>query len=259
MATGPGRWVRPARYRCDWSGRCHGTAQEGRGAAGPRPGAPAWEPPLHGARLTGMARRICGDMPARRAGLLTAAVCLTAAACSTRQPLPPAGVDCWAVPQKAWAIRLAATGRVVWQAPVQGWAVRARTSEPEPITPLSPLAIGSVAVVASGDAVTGLRAADGRWLWRWAGPQGVDGMWRWRGLAVAGAGGGADRRPIPAAPAHRAGRGDRRGALDAPGAGTGEPAWHLTLPAPAWAPPVPVAGGLLVQAGQDTASCAMPP
>jgi outer membrane protein assembly factor BamB len=42
-------------------------------------------------------------------------------------------------------------------------------------------------------------------------------------------------------------------------AATGQPAWRLNLPAAAVALPVPAAGGLLAQAGHDTAFCAMPP
>jgi outer membrane protein assembly factor BamB len=42
-------------------------------------------------------------------------------------------------------------------------------------------------------------------------------------------------------------------------AASGQPAWRVNLPAPAWTPPIPAAGGLLAQAGYDTPFCAMPP
>jgi hypothetical protein len=103
------------------------------------------EPVPRGSRLTVMTGRILGGMPVRRAALL-AAVCLLAAACNTREPPAPGGENCAAVPGKAWAMRLAATGRVVWQAPVRGYAHRTRLGESEPVVPVSPLVAGPVAV-----------------------------------------------------------------------------------------------------------------
>jgi outer membrane protein assembly factor BamB len=49
---------------------------------------------------------------------------------------------------------------------------------------VSPLLSGGLAVVADGNAVTGLRLSNGRMLWRWTGPTWVGGLWQWHGLII---------------------------------------------------------------------------
>ena len=90
-----------------------------------------------------------------------------------------------------------------------------------------------MAVVADGDAVTGLRLADGRLLWRWARPPWVDGMWRWRGL-VAVLTGGHSPHPL----------------LTGLDAATGAVAWTRYLPADVYGlSAVTADGGLAVTGG----------
>jgi outer membrane protein assembly factor BamB len=138
----------------------------------------------------------------------------------------------------AWALRLTATGRVVWQVPVRGYAHPTRLIDREPMAPVSPLVAGPVAVVADGDAVTGLRLAEGRVLWRWAGPSWVDGLWRWRGLVAVLTGG---QSPHPW--------------LTGLDAATGAVAWTRHLPADLYSPPAATAdGGLAVAGGGPPAS-----
>ena len=98
--------------------------------------------------------------------------------------------------------------------------------------PVSPLVAGPVAVVADGDAATGLRLPDGRLLWRWAGTDWVDGMWPWRGLVVVLAGG---RSP--------------RARLTGLVAATGAVRWARWLPAGVYGTPVATADGGLAVAG----------
>jgi hypothetical protein len=81
--------------------------------------------------------------------------------------------------RRAWAIEVTAAGRVRWQTPLaaqkNGFGVG---------TPMSPLAVGAVAVFTQDDVLYGLRLADGHRSWSWASPKLVEGMWRWKGLVV---------------------------------------------------------------------------
>jgi outer membrane protein assembly factor BamB len=97
---------------------------------------------------------------------------------------PLGGVTCITQASQAWAVRLTASGHTLWRSPIRGWANHATSHEEAPITPVSPLVIGGVAVVADGDVATGLRLSDGRMLWRWTGPTWVGGLWQWHGLII---------------------------------------------------------------------------
>src|SRR5262249_61263668 len=148
----------------------------GYGWVTPRPGLflgpSAGEPRLGCARLTSVAHWFWGGAPGWRAALVVAAACLTAVACSPKQPRPGSGVggiSCAAVAHRAWAIRLTAGGRVVWRAPVRGWADRARSREKAPGMPVSPLGAGPVAGGADGGAGGGRGLAGGRVLGRGGG------------------------------------------------------------------------------------------
>jgi outer membrane protein assembly factor BamB len=89
-------------------------------------------------------------------------------------------------------------------------------------------------VVADGDAVSGLGLAEGRLLWRWAGPEWVDGMWPWRGMVVVLTGSRAPRAQLTG--------------LDA---ATGAVRWTRQLPAGVYGAPVAAADGGLALAGGD--------
>jgi outer membrane protein assembly factor BamB len=85
---------------------------------------------------------------------------------------------CILPPGHASALDVTTAGRVRWQAPLaapDGWG-----PSPQP----APLAVGSVAVFAQGDAVYGLRLADGLRLWSRVGDQDIAGLWRWQNLVV---------------------------------------------------------------------------
>jgi outer membrane protein assembly factor BamB len=118
-------------------------------------------------------------MPLRRACLVVLA-CVGAVAglagCSSGPPVsmcgPPATGPAVA---HAYALDVTTAGRVRWQVPV---------ATPEFQPPLSPLAVGAVAVVAQGNALYGLRLADGHRVWSWAGSQDIAGMWPWQSLVV---------------------------------------------------------------------------
>ena len=100
--------------------------------------------------------------------------------------------------------------------------------------PVSPLVAGLVAVVADGDAVSGLRLPDGRLLWRWAGADWVDGIWPWRGVVVVVLTG--SRSP--------------RAKLTGLVAATGAVRWARWLPGGVYGTPVATAdGGLAVVGG----------
>jgi outer membrane protein assembly factor BamB len=78
--------------------------------------------------------------------------------------------------EHAYALDVTTAGRVRWQVPV---------ATPGPWPQLSPLAVGAVTVFAQGNALYGLRLADGHRMWSWAGSQEIAGMWRWQNLVVA--------------------------------------------------------------------------
>jgi len=80
-------------------------------------------------------------------------------------------------PRHAWAVEVAATGRIAWQTPL---AARGTDS----LVGVSPLPVGSMAVFAQDGIVHGLRLTDGHPLWAWHGGQAVYGMWRWGGLVA---------------------------------------------------------------------------
>jgi outer membrane protein assembly factor BamB len=110
--------------------------------------------------------------------------------------------------------------------PLHGWANHSISLERAPDTPVSPLVIGSVAVFADGDRVTGLRLADGRSLWHWAGPEWVDDMWWWQGLVVV-----------------LSGTSSPRGQLTGLDAVTGAVRWTRKLPTGVYGQPVTTADG----------------
>jgi hypothetical protein len=118
----------------------------------------------------------------RRVGLIALAGACAAAGltgCSSRDRTAFPG-GCGQPPvRRAWAIEVTAAGRMRWQTPLtthgNGFGVGA---------PMSPLAVGVVAVFTQDDVVYGLRLDDGHRSWSWASPQLVEGMWRWHGLVV---------------------------------------------------------------------------
>jgi len=112
------------------------------------------------------------------------------------------------------------------------WAGRERRVEVRPTTSVTPLVTGSVAVVADGGAVTGLRLADGRPRWRWTSGQWVDGAWSWRGLVAVLTGGNTARPKLTG--------------LDA---ATGAVAWTRRLPGYIYGAPVVTVDGGLAMAG----------
>jgi outer membrane protein assembly factor BamB len=77
--------------------------------------------------------------------------------------------------RRAWAVEVAATGRIAWQTPLPTYGLVSTGAAP-------PLLTGSVAVFAQDGVVHGLDAANGRLVWAWHGGRVVDGMWRWGGL-----------------------------------------------------------------------------
>ncbi|MCL2583768.1 MAG: PQQ-like beta-propeller repeat protein [Streptosporangiales bacterium] len=134
----------------------------------------------------------------RGAALL--ATVLAAGGCTTAQRpgLWPQGTPrphCTVNARSSWAVRLTFSGHVLWQAPVRGWknhAVAPVTSSA--VSPVSPVAAGDEAAVPDGDAVTGLRAADGHALWRWTGTDWVTGLWQWHGTIAVLTGTGQNAR-----------------------------------------------------------------
>jgi len=111
----------------------------------------------------------------------------------------------------AWAIDVTTAGRVRWQTPLaaQGNGITVGR-------PLSPLAVGAVAIFTQDDVVYGLRLADGHRLWSWASRQTVEGMWRRQGLVVVLAVQRPGSRDLP-----------RLAGLDA---STGQVRWTLRIP-----------------------------
>ena len=80
-------------------------------------------------------------------------------------------------PRHAWAVEVAAKGRIAWETPL---AARGTVS----LGGVSPLPVSSMAVFAQDGVVHGLRLTDGHPLWAWHGGQAVYGMWRWGGLVA---------------------------------------------------------------------------
>jgi outer membrane protein assembly factor BamB len=118
----------------------------------------------------------------RRVGFL-ALVCACAAAGLTgcgsgSRTLVPGGCGQPSV-RRAWAIEVTTAGRVRWQTPLA-----ARGNAVSVSSPMSPLAVGAVAIFAQDDVIYGLRLADGHRLWAWASRLSVKGMWQWQGLVV---------------------------------------------------------------------------
>jgi outer membrane protein assembly factor BamB len=115
-------------------------------------------------------------MPMRRAcwaALACACAVAGLAGCSSGDGPP---TSCSEPPEHAYALDVTTAGRVRWQVP----AAQPGYGLPQ----LSPLAVGAVAVLAEGDALYGLRLADGHRVWSWTGSPDIAGMWRWQGLAV---------------------------------------------------------------------------
>jgi outer membrane protein assembly factor BamB len=84
-------------------------------------------------------------------------------------PAPP--------PRHAWAVAVSDAGRVLWRTPLS-------TRDEAVDSPIPPLVVGQVAVLAQDGAVYGLRLGDGHRLWSWPGGQDVYGLWPWPGLVV---------------------------------------------------------------------------
>ena len=80
-------------------------------------------------------------------------------------------------PRHAWAVEVAATGRIAWQVPLAAHGTVLSGAA-------APLLAGPVAVFAQDGMVHGLRLADGHPLWAWRGGQAADGMWRWGALVA---------------------------------------------------------------------------
>jgi outer membrane protein assembly factor BamB len=77
----------------------------------------------------------------------------------------------------AWATEVSPDGHVRWQ-------VRLATSGADTVNPISPVVAAGIALFAQDGVVYGLRLADGRQLWSWAGGQIVYGMWPWHGTVA---------------------------------------------------------------------------
>jgi PQQ-like domain len=90
----------------------------------------------------------------------------------SHSPLPP-GCGGPVPARHAWASEVAVDGRIRWQ-------VRLPTFGASPVSELSPVVAGGFAVFTQDGVVHGLRLADGRQLWSWAGGQVVYGMWPWQ-------------------------------------------------------------------------------
>jgi outer membrane protein assembly factor BamB len=115
-------------------------------------------------------------MPMRRAcwaALACACAVAGLAGCSSGDGPP---TSCSEPAEHAYALDVTTAGRVRWQVP----AAQPGYGLPQ----LSPLAVGAVAVLAEGDALYGLRLADGHRVWSWTARPDIAGMWRWQGLAV---------------------------------------------------------------------------
>ncbi len=80
-------------------------------------------------------------------------------------------------PRRAWAVEVAASGRIAWQVPLPAHGTVAVGSAP-------PLLVGPIAVFAQDGMVHALRLGDGHALWSWRGGQAVYAMWRDGGLVV---------------------------------------------------------------------------
>ena len=115
-------------------------------------------------------------MPMRRAcPVAVACACAVAGLAGCSSGYSPPISSCSLPAAHAYALDVTTAGRVRWQVPVA-----APGSSPQ----VPPLAVGAVAVFAQGDALYGLRLADGHRVWSRAGSQDVAGMWRWQGLVV---------------------------------------------------------------------------
>jgi outer membrane protein assembly factor BamB len=89
----------------------------------------------------------------------------THAAVSTRSA--PASGSCPPPPPRhAWAVDVTRTGRILWRTPLA-------TRDDSLSGAVPPVTVGAVAVLAQDGAVHGVRLADGRPLWSWAGGQAV--------------------------------------------------------------------------------------
>jgi outer membrane protein assembly factor BamB len=80
-------------------------------------------------------------------------------------------------PRHAWAVDVTRTGRILWRTPLT-------TRDNSLSGAVPPVTVGAVGVLAQDGIVHGVRLADGRPLWSWAGGQSVYGLWRQGGLVA---------------------------------------------------------------------------